>query len=354
MSEIVAEWLGGRVRTPDGPARVEELYETHSAYVFLTPGAAYKQRKAVRLAFLDYSARGMRWTATVREAVLGRRAAGDIYLGVARLHDGLLWPVHGLDEFWPSRASLFDPAPDAGFPDNATPDGEPVLVMTRLPSHTRADVLFGHGTTAPDRLRGMVEAVAALDAAAPVCLSIELATSRAWRAWADNLGQLPDNPHGPLTPADHSYLQAETQEWWSRHATTVADRVRAGRVRDRHGDLRPENVFLTEPCRLIDPLEFSADLRICDLASEVAFFAVELDALGRTDAAAWVCRQFEFADGHDGFAAVLPFYKRHRAVVRGKVECIRANQYPDGHPGRATHLDRARTYFDLAVRYPLT
>ncbi len=57
-----------------------------------------------------------------------------------------------------------------------------------------------------------------------------------------------------------------------------------GRVREGHGDLRAEHVCLlnTEKNEIdvIDCVEFSERLRYGDVASEIAFLAMDLDRLG--------------------------------------------------------------------------
>lgn len=50
-------------------------------------------------------------------------------------------------------------------------------------------------------------------------------------------------------------------------------RVRAGRIVDGHGDLRPEHICLSDPIAIFDCIEFSLDFRCIDIADELAFLA---------------------------------------------------------------------------------
>jgi uncharacterized protein len=59
--------------------------ETHSGVVFLIGELAYKLKKPVRTAFLDFSTRARRLDACRREVKLNRRLAPDVYLGVAEV-----------------------------------------------------------------------------------------------------------------------------------------------------------------------------------------------------------------------------------------------------------------------------
>ena len=49
---------------------------------------------------------------------------------------------------------------------------------------------------------------------------------------------------------------------------------------DGHGDLRPEHIWLGDPVRIIDCLEFNPHLRTVDPFDEIAFLSVECDRLG--------------------------------------------------------------------------
>ncbi len=71
-----------------------------------------------------------------------------------------------------------------------------------------------------------------------------------------------------------------------RHTAASEDRVRQGRIRDGHGDLRLEHVYFenAEPI-VIDCVEFNERLRGGDAAADVAFLAMELAARSRADLA---------------------------------------------------------------------
>src|SRR5215471_16983719 len=66
---------------PDRPARVE-VRQTHISLVYLAGTHAYKLKKAVRLAFLDFSTLERRRWACEEEVRLNRRLAPDVYLGI--------------------------------------------------------------------------------------------------------------------------------------------------------------------------------------------------------------------------------------------------------------------------------
>ena len=71
----------GTVRAPI------RLIETHISWVLLADEHAYKIKKPLRLAFLDFSTLALRKRYCDEELRLNRRFAPDIYLGVVDIHD---------------------------------------------------------------------------------------------------------------------------------------------------------------------------------------------------------------------------------------------------------------------------
>jgi len=53
-----------------------------------------------------------------------------------------------------------------------------------------------------------------------------------------------------------------------------------GRVVDGHGDLRPEHVWLGDQIKIVDCLEFNANLRAVDPFDEMAYLSLECERLG--------------------------------------------------------------------------
>ena len=63
-------------------SRWVDMRETHIGVVFLVGDHAYKMKKPVTTAFLDFSTPERRLAACRREVELNRRLAPDVYLGV--------------------------------------------------------------------------------------------------------------------------------------------------------------------------------------------------------------------------------------------------------------------------------
>jgi aminoglycoside phosphotransferase family enzyme len=329
--DLCLPWLEGRVTGPDGPLAIDAWRETHTCCVLLSADRAYKVRKPVDLGFLDYASPAARRRWTAEELALGRRVSPHIH--------------HGM--WWLRRSG--DLVPDAG---KAVRDAEPVLVMSRLPEELCAARVMAARDAGCERLDPAIADCVRFHEEAPVDMSPEGRGSVAntIRAWKVNFEQMPPDAHLlPLRPPERAHLEEETQDWLDELWPVLAARIADGRIREGHGDLRLEHVYLTEPWSVIDPLEFELGLRFCDVAAEVGFLAMELDGLGRADASAHLVERYSELAVDDLIFDVMPFFKRYRAVVRAKVEWIRACQV-EGE-AREAHLARSRELFDLALAY---
>jgi uncharacterized protein len=127
--------------------------------------------------------------------------------------------------------------------------------------------------------------------------------------------------------------------------------VKGDRIRDCHGDLHAAHVCFTDDICIYDCIEFNDRFRYCDVASEIAFLAMDLDRYRQADlSSVLVDRYVEL--GHDPeLLDLLHFYKCYRAYVRGKVESFKLDDPLISQIEKARALDNARSYFRLANSY---
>lgn len=131
-----------------------------------------------------------------------------------------------------------------------------------------------------------------------------------------------------------------------RRAALLQARVDDGRLRDGHGDLRPEHVFLGTPPALIDAIEFSADLRRIDPLDEISYLAMECAFLGGP---AWGLRFVDFyaREAEDNAPEeLIHFYMARRAMLRAKLALWHLRDADVSDP--AKWRQRAGIYLDLA------
>lgn len=320
---------GSTLQTPDGAMKVEATEETHSGLVALTRDLAVKVRKPLNLGFLDYSTPVRRAEALTQELALGRRLSPPTYVGLWTTDDGVRF-VDG-------------------------PGAETALIMRRLPTSARMDVVLGSGgldAAALDRVvRRLVEVHTQAEADRGLQGWGRFENTR--QAWEINFEQMPAGaPDHPFTSSEYTGVQNDTARWLDRHEPVFIERIGEGRIRDGHGDLRPEHIYLVEPVALIDPLEFSTALRFTDTGAELGYLAMECEWMGRPDVGRLLLMRYAEQMADTSLGLVAPFFRRYRALVMAKVEWIRASQHLAA--AKAAHLERARRYAALTLNTELT
>jgi len=299
-------------RTP--PARV---VETHISVLVFVGDRVYKLRKPVRLDFLDFTDRAMREADCRHEVELNRRLAPDVYLGVADIVMG----GEAIDH---------------------------MVVMRALPDERRLATLVRAGAEIADALETVATVLAAFHAGARRSRAIseagtEQAIAAAWRA---NFEEARRFVGTILDPQADREIRTSAEGWLKTHAALLDGRIAAGRVCDGHGDLQAEDIFcLDDGVRILDCIEFSDELRFGDVCADVAFLAMDLERLGRPDAAELFVLNYESQAGQSLPRPLLHHYIAQRAYVRAKVACLQSEQGVEGY-------DRdARSLHALALRY---
>lgn len=285
-------------REAHGPATdAIACHETHMSWLFSTADQVYKLKKPLRLPYLDFSSLRRRHVACNAEVVLNRRLAPDVYRGVASLtcQDGTL-RIGGLGEIvdW-------------------------LVVMRRLDEdHTLERLILAHRIE-PRQLNPLIAVLRQFyRRAGRVAVSPAIQRER-WRCNLLANRRVLLDPRLGLPAMLVRRIDRRQQEFLERRGSLLLERVQRRLIVDGHGDLRPEHVWPEPPVRIIDCLEFNADLRAVDPLDELAFLDVECTLLGAVRHGSYiVARVAETLPG--GFVPELfAFYAAYRATLRARL-----------------------------------
>jgi len=273
--------------------RVERV-ETHCSVVFLAGDRAYKLKRALRYAALDYTTRDLRRTACAAELRLNRRTAPQLYLdtfpitrqpGGALAFNGDGAPVDYvvvMRRF--AQADLFDQLAETG--------GLTVSLMAELGEtiasfHHAAETMSGFGGSAAVRRE-----IASND--------IELAKVAT---------ELDGAAVGTLSSRSRTALDGV--------APLLDARAAQGKVRRCHGDLRLANICLYDGHpTLFDCIEFSDEVSCIDVLHDLAFLLMDLHLRHHDDLANAVFNSYlDVAPETSGLRA-LPLFLALRAATR--------------------------------------
>lgn len=295
-----------------------EVFETHISWVVMLGDRVYKVKKPVRTGFLDFSTVEARGRACRREVELNRRLAPDVYTGVATMHD--------------ERDRVC----------------EHVVVMRRMPDDRRLSSLVQQGADVDEGLRALARRMASFHTHAARSAEIDRAGRRDAVAshWEDNFAELRPFAGDVLDPDEVRRVEDLARRYLAGRSALFDTRIEAGLVRDGHGDLQAQDIFLLEDGpRVLDCIEFDDRLRHGDVLQDVAFLAMDLERLGRPDLARSFLDGYVELFGHPWPASLEHHYVAHRAHVRSKVACLRHSQGGEGA------RDEARRLHELCLRH---
>lgn len=283
--------------------------ETHTAWVFLTEDRAYKVKKPVRMAFLDFTTLERRRAVCREEVRVNRDLAAGLQMRL--------------------RAVVPAPGGYALAEADAPKAVEYAIEMRRFDERRTMAALIEDGALREEQVREVGRLLAAFHARARVLAPTDHVAD-VTRAWNDNAREL-------FALAGESDELARRVLVLDRFAGAflvtrrrqIQARAAAGCVRDGHGDLRAEHVVLEDPPAVVDRLEFDARLREIDVADDLAFLLMDLERLGAGDAARLLAGAYREAGGDPGTVALLSFYGVYRALVRVKVALLRGEQLGD-------------------------
>lgn len=276
------------------------LVETHSAIVVFVGDRAYKAKKPVDLGFLDFTTREAREAACRREVELNRRLAPDVYLGVADLI-----------------------GPDGALADH-------LVVMRRLPTRTRLTACIERGDDVGPALHQVARQIAALHAAHPADPAhVDTARPDAVRRrWDDGFDLLRPHLGVDVDRPVEERIEHLVHRYLDGRGPLLDARIADGCVRDGHGDLQADDIFvLDDGPRILDCLDFDDDLRHGDVLGDVGFLAMDLERLGRADLAAALLRDYAELAAATWPDSLAHLYVAFRAHIRAKVGVIAAVQH---------------------------
>jgi len=301
---------------PSAPASVE-LIQTHLSIVCLAGDLVYKLKKSITLPFVDFAPLAARRHACREEVRLNRRLCPDTYLGAASLRR----TEHGL-----RFAEVGD--------DEGDDDVDVAVVMRRMPQDRMLDELVRDGSVTEAQVRELAGIVARFHKAAErgddvATLGDPRSLSRFAAANFDELAAIPD--HGLPAQLLAQLAQASAADF-TRVLPELQRRAASGFVVDGHGDLHTRNVCMTSPPAIYDCIEFEPAFRCGDVATEIAFLAMDLRYRGAPELAEAFVDAYAAQSGDERLAELLPTLCGYRAMVRAKVAALAAaeSELPEG------------------------
>ena len=314
---------------PEDAGKIE-LIQTHISFVFLTKNFVYKVKKAVDFGFLDFSTLEKRRMFCEKELELNRRLCPDIYLKVVPINKSAFIKIEG--------------------------DGEPVeyaLKMKRLPQERIMTMLLHENKVDKKTIDELAKIIARFHSNAQANAEInEFGSIKIIRTnWDENFAQTEKYIGQTIADAEYAFLEGKVNGFMDANGALFESRIRDNRISDCHGDLHSGNIFITDKICIFDAIEFNDRFRYSDVASDVAFLAMDLDFQRRPDLADYLIERYAVYSKDRGLTRVLAFYECYRAYVRGKVISFRLDDPNVSTEEKTAATKEAEAYFKLAAEY---
>ncbi len=274
-----------------------ELKETHISLVFLTGHFAYKVKKPLKFGgILDYSTLAYRRAMCEKELIINRRLNEDMYLEVVdivRGADGKLRVGYGAGEAV-----------------------EHAVKMKQMNQRNMLSEIIKRGeiteTTAKRIAAFMVD-----------FFRRSLVPSGFATRYGETVKKYMNKTLDTLEG-----LGKNCDSWRKKFNGFIKDnrelfleRTAEGFVRDLHGDAHSKNFFVDGAnISLFDAIEFNDELRVQDIAYEIAALAMDLDFSGLENISKIYLGEYLRLSEDTDAKKLFPVYMFYWAVVRGEVE----------------------------------
>ncbi|MGF6920591.1 AAA family ATPase [Paraburkholderia sp. 40] len=288
--------------------------ETHISVIYLAGRYAYKLKKPVNPGFVDFTLPAVRQRACEDEARLNGRLARELYCGVETIvRQGRVRKIRH--------------------------HGHVVEHAVKMRRFDERDVF--QALLARDAL-GFAEIDALADSLAAFHRGAARAAPRRGFGSASTVRTQMHTVLDALGRETGKPLPDTLRQWCEKDGERLAEhfetRRAGGFVRECHGDLHLDNVLRRgKRVLMFDCIEFSDALRWIDVASDLSFLLMDLQAHGRDDLAArllngWLQRTGDFAA-----LPALRYYVVYRALVRALVAALKARGGPTDRESVETH-----------------
>ncbi|MGD0643550.1 MAG: hypothetical protein ABSA75_01445 [Candidatus Bathyarchaeia archaeon] len=314
---------------PEDPGKIE-LIQTHISFVFLTKSFVYKVKKAVNFGFLDFSTLEKRRFFCEKELELNRRLCPDMYIEVAPINKSDIIKIKGSGE-----------------------TVEFALKMKRLPQEKIMTVLLKENKVNNKTIDEIAKIISRFHSQAQTSGEInEYGSLKIVKInWDENFEQTLKFINQTISQAEFQFIQTRVTNFMKKNKPLFENRIKNAKIRDCHGDMHSGNIFITDKIYIFDAIEFNDRFRYSDVASDVAFLAMDLDFQQRPDLSNYFIERYVMYSEDPQLMWLLPFYKCYRAYVRGKVISFKLDDHDLNGEEKKAATKEAQTYFKLSADY---
>ena len=326
----------------DGQTEKVEFLQTHISNLFLTDTHVYKLKKPLKFSFLDFSVLWKRKLYCERELRLNKRLCPEIYLSVLPV---TIDKNNNVKIGSTGEADAKIANPDSYVLDYA-------VKMLRIPENRKMNYLLESGDITVEIIEQIAKILSGFHSKADVIRNKNYGSAKVWSDIKD-LESVKDTVEKEIGAEYAQKINGILEKCGSfieENRNLFEKRVAKGRVKRCHGDVHSENIFLTDKIHIFDTIEFNEEFARIDVASEIAFMAMDLDFHNEKKFSKFFVDKYVEYSGDTELLKLLPLYKCYRSNVRAKVAALQLMQ--NLPPEEAENQrEKCRKYLELTEEY---
>ena len=332
------------------PVSAIERRDTHISSVFLTGKWVYKLKKPVDFGFLDFCDIDKRRRFCEIEVSLNKRLTAGIYHEVVVVYEDLDGRFFFKKDMSLKKTGSFNKTKSFNKTGRIA---EYAVKMTQLPDAVNLYNLLKDDKVDIKKMKDLGQKLAGFYESSNQSPKIDHYGQK------EVIGFNMEENFRQLEPFIKEFQELEKWEFichvgrsfLENRQNLFEDRLKTGRIRDGHGDLRTDHIYFYKGIQIIDCIEFNDRFRYGDVVSDLAFLHMDLEHLGYPDLSlAFLSAYVDCADDPQLYS-LLDFYAAYRAVVKLKTTCFRIQEVKDA--GQKALKTEAGFYLNQAYRYTL-
>ena len=280
-----------------------ERKDTHISTVFLTCNWAYKIKKPVVFEFLDFRSLEDRKNFCKQELNLNQRLSSDVYINLVEILEDKN-----------KRINL----------KKGKKIVEYAVKMVQLPEEANLKTLLKAKLVDYEQIKSIGRMLSDFYKKADQNKNIDYYGKQEvilynieenFRAIEPFVKKLPDKDQW-------EFICQVSRAFLHDHYDLLEERIKSRRIRDGHGDLRADHIYLYNGIQIIDCIEFKDRFRYGDTALDLSFLHMDLEHMGFYDFSRELLSAYAKCAVDPQIFSLLDFYSAYRAVVRLKVSLL--------------------------------
>jgi uncharacterized protein len=311
-----------------------QLLQTHISFVVLTDEFAYKIKKSVDFGFLDFSTLEKRKHFCHEELRLNARLCPELYeevIAFTETKNGNALEING--------------------------DGDVVDYAVKMKQFPQGNImanLLKKDKITTDYLDELIDSLVSFYEASPSTDEIAKygSPSSVKQNIDENFEQTENKIDVTISKEQFQHIKQANELFFKEKKDVLNQRKKNGFIKSCHGDLHSGNIVLfNDSLCVFDCIEFNKRFRYIDIASDIGFFAMDLDIQNKPFLSSYLISEYIEKSKDASLLEVLNLYKSYRAYVRGKVLGFQLDDPHIEKQKKDRLLKQISTYFSLSSYY---